>query len=485
MARIIVPQTHWVEEDGDRVAVPVQYLKLVRDDAADQWYPSASAGAAEGVIAEAENGQHTIEGFAHGSHRMSRSRDGGLVSSYNVPDAETLFEYRPGYWGAGTEFSRGGVATQRGRHPDALIEEVAAGVLRDRHYEQDPDTGLYTRRTTLLEGESTNYHEYSDQFDQWFNNGGAIDVTADEFKAPNGKQVAEGLRQTSVTGATRWIGRFTPDITSPAGKTVTASCWIRKVSGSDPQPIVKLWYHDNDNGTTVSSDLSPDGEWQKYTFTFTLPDPLDETSFKFGLRIGWDHNGAANDNVFAVWRYGLELGEVASNVLETQDAPVTRPADEFSRPFPHAPQAMTLYAKFVTLAPLGDATNGLFTLGDSLASGAAFFAARFDSSSRVRLHYSNGTSSGSADVVESAEIGDVVELLGVLTDAGDLEAEVSVNGAASTADSASVGALPEAWDAETIALGRYGTAYGFNAFEYLGIWTGERDLAFARARAAA
>jgi hypothetical protein len=149
----------------------------------------------------------------------------------------------------------------------------------------------------------------------WTQNGGAITRTANTEIAPNGTLTADTLAQSSVTapgGISRWVSSTTR--TYLAGVTYTLSIWLKKVSGSNPQPNIWLWV--NGAYTLLPSNTvgTITNEWVRYTRTFTPGTTV--TGFS-GLSISWNESGQPNDFVFAAWGFQIEIGSSATDYFPT------------------------------------------------------------------------------------------------------------------------------------------------------------------------
>lgn len=125
------------------------------------------------------------------------------------------------------------------------------------------------------------------------------------------------------------------------------------------------------------------------------------------------------------------------------DASEILPQDTFYVSFPHAPQAMTAYVKFIELGTVTGGYQILWIGGTDLS--VPYFSIGSDSTKYYGRH-GNGVSTLSSSLSAAPEMGDVVELRVVLAADGSVQAHQSINGAAETSATATA-ALPfaSAW----------------------------------------
>jgi hypothetical protein len=157
----------------------------------------------------------------------------------------------------------------------------------------------------------------SEAINNWPNNGNAISISVNSQIAPDGTLTADVLSQTVVTGASRWVSSMTRTYT--AGVTYTLSIWLKKISGTDPQPTITLWV----NFVTSQSVGTITTEWVRYSKSFTPASTISVNTFT-GTDIGWDSNGAANNFTFAAWGFQLEIGSVATDYTPTTTTAISR-----------------------------------------------------------------------------------------------------------------------------------------------------------------
>lgn len=182
-----------------------------------------------------------------------------------------------------------------------------------------PNSGLVLHLDTANLNSYDRYENLvtnSEVFGSWLNNGGAITISSNSELAPNGTLTAEILSQSSVINATRYLGSNL-NVTYN-GQTYTISCWVKKISGTDLGGQLSFAFI-GDAGRT--SSINATSEWQRFIWTTSLPIGGSAT---IGLLSNWDINGAANNNVYAVWGFQSEIGSQATDYYPTTSSAKTR-----------------------------------------------------------------------------------------------------------------------------------------------------------------
>lgn len=210
-------------------------------------------------------------------------------------------------------FTRASTATFVGSN--GLIQTAAANVPR---FDFDPVT--LACRGWLLEPQRTNLSTQSQSLTGWANNGGGILVAQNVEVAPDGTTTAPRLSQSAATNATRAL--YSPGTASRSGQAMTTSFWIRKVSGVDAEPTIKVYGIGGGPSTTISAGFIT-STWKRFTWTWTAIN--DGLTYEVGsIEIGWNINGAANDNVYSIWGFQVEAGSFATSYIPTAGSQVTR-----------------------------------------------------------------------------------------------------------------------------------------------------------------
>jgi hypothetical protein len=172
----------------------------------------------------------------------------------------------------------------------------------------------YDTANTKSYDRSENLALNSEALNLWANNGNAILRTPNVEIAPDGTLTADTLAQTAATGASRWISSTTRTYT--AGVTYTLSIWLKRVSGTDGQPSIRLWV----NGGMETSIGTITNDWIRYSASFTPSSTISVNTFS-GLNTSWGTNGQANNFVFAAWGFQIEVGSSATTYIPTTSTP--------------------------------------------------------------------------------------------------------------------------------------------------------------------
>jgi hypothetical protein len=205
---------------------------------------------------------------------------------------------------------------------NGILRTAAVNEARSNAYLPD-SSGVFRSIGLLYEGAATNLATHSEQLSSWGNNGNGIIITTNSEIAPDGTLTADRLSQSSVTNANRTL--FNPASTVRSGQILTTSFWMKKVSGTNTEPSISVC----GIGGGPCQTITVTSDWKRYTYTFTAIN--DGGNYEVGsINIGWNLNGAANNNVYALWGFQVEVGSLATSYISTTNATVTRSADVVS-----------------------------------------------------------------------------------------------------------------------------------------------------------
>lgn len=192
----------------------------------------------------------------------------------------------------------------------------------------------------------------------------------------------------------------------------------------------------------------------------------------------------ATTGACSVGNVNLELSvgsTVGSSAIFTTTVAVTRSADSCSVPFPFAPMAMTLYARFFEMGTILLTNARYLELSSSADVDPRLIV--YMGSPYISVYHGNGTSSVSASQAVAPAVGDLVEIRAVLNADGSVFLGQSINGAAETVSGTSAAlALASAWAANTLWVNSIGASLiGFAAFTQVKVQRGVQTLATMRA----
>ena len=159
----------------------------------------------------------------------------------------------------------------------------------------------------ILEPQRTNLYPYSEQLNQWTASGST--VTANYAVSPDGYTNADRVQFTA--GSVVFYSG-----TGSAGQN-TLSVYAKATSGTSAQ-----FRFFGNGATTLSSDQTATGEWQRFTFTYTY------SAVTAGLAAPTT-GGGVSDVIFYGFQH--EVGSYATSYIPTLGASVTRVADAASK----------------------------------------------------------------------------------------------------------------------------------------------------------
>lgn len=161
-----------------------------------------------------------------------------------------------------------------------------------------------------------------------------------------------------------------------------------------------------------------------------------------------------NTQTAIVHHVQYEVGPIATSPIVTTTAAVTRSADALTFPWPHAPQAMTGYLRFVERGAVAMTSvfRALLQIGTDTTAPRLFVGA-FSTNTTYRLAFLTPTSSVASILPTAPPIGARVELLWRLYADGSVQIEQSIDGGTPVVAARSSGiGLPAAWSGQILRL---------------------------------
>lgn len=396
-----------------------------------------------------------------------------------VQDERPLLDLNP-YTIAGLNptFSRAGVAYER--NEAGVLVQRAAGVLRSDHWEMDPVAGV-DRRHILLEGQRTNLVSRSGELDQWTHTIGS--ATANAATAPDGTQSADrltdGWHVRRITNSSA-ADRYTIRVWAQGDTSTTCKLGIYNGSGwfnSTGRVLVgpgSVMANGTQGDATKFQGLVP-GEW-------SLLEVSTNGAVSAGMTLDFyiypTHDGGSGSGYF--WGAQAEQAAFGSSYVPTTTAPATRSADTLSVPWPHAPQAMSIYLKRIE----GGATGTMLQVGINTGPyleiflNSAWWIARFyDGTTNVTATKPTPWSTPAR--------GDLVEMVLSLYSDARFSLTQSINGGPLQAAEGGPLVMPGAWGSQHLRIGnRNGNSdHSFGAWRHILAFRGIKSMDFFRRRA--
>jgi hypothetical protein len=368
-------------------------------------------------------------------------------------------------------------------------------VIRDNHFVLNPVTGLY-ERSTLIERSSTNIVPRSEDFSTgWLlvlvtRTGGQDDPTGGANAtllqaSPSGSQGEADYNTLTLPSATATLSLFVKKGSTPAvnGAEIgvfdsTASLWrgsvLLKWTGSTPTLTAR------NGATNLRTERMSRGWWR---IMMTANAINTGNAHRYVIQVN-DDSVVDPDANLVVFGAQLEDGPFASSYIASAGSATARSADTLALPLGApltTPQAMMIYVRFIELGTIllssfqrvlqiGDGTAGLRQLNLRVNPGNVY----------AMVHETNGGSGVNSQVSTTPNIGDLVELVGLVAAGGNVQVFQYINGGAVDAGAVSAAlALPGSWSANTVVVGG-----GAAAFQKIRMAAGQQTIATMRALAA-
>lgn len=351
------------------------------------------------------------------------------------------------------------------------------------HFVQD-ENDLWVP-STLLEGARTN--EFTQSGDLTHADWSATGLSArnaDQAGDPEGGTTLDELVEDTSTS-----GHFVSQTaTLTADANYALSCWVIandrnwiRLNLQNGTDFARAWFNASTGavGTTTSSGggsvvRTEVEDWTDVVagpYRVTLVGSVGSGATSIAANIlmadadnSSSYTGDGSSSIYAGYAQLEDDSESASSYTPTTTAADTRAADSLYFDFTTAPQAMTVYVKFVERGTIHEAT-GTTVVNIGGSANETFIIQK--GSSNYRIRYANGSATRVSELSAAPSLGDSVELLATLTADGVAQIQQSIGGGAVTTSSAATAAdLPAAWSSQRVALNgnSAGSLNGFNAF---------------------
>ena len=405
-------------------------------------------------------------------------RDGSGSNSYQGDGVSGYF-----FWGLQVE--QGAVATD----PQLTPREI------DRRFP-----------SLLLEAEVTNGFTQSEEFQQADWTKTRLTVAADVRTAPDGTFTADTIREDLDVNTSHRISQGVGGLT--AGVDQGISVYVQKLSGG-----IRDWFSITTNypaqertffnirtgeiGTQAAGHKARidridvpgvDLPWFRCSVVANTGAQTSGTN-EFNICIADDDVNYDGDGTsgFAIWgaQHDEDFGG-ASSYVKSGGVSATRLPDTLFGPYPHPPQAMTVYAKWRDDGRTENRTSRVWQISGVSSGAGPRFLMRETGAQGVTAQYDDGTitATSSPTIVGTLNPGDIVEVVVTLTADGVITAtDFVINGRLETpGPPAAGGPLPAAWIDQRFYINSGGTT-NIKVAAYLALKAhrGVRTLAFMRA----
>lgn len=337
-------------------------------------------------------------------------------------------------------------------------------------------TGLARQQALRLEPAATNRLLYSEDVTQW-TAAGAVGVTADQTRAPDGEVTADKVEDLGTSGVDD-LSYAATGFTASAR--VEPSVWVQPISTSGTLRLAA-----STGAGSWDVDLASVSGFERITRSHAAVTVNTEFTASAG--------GACTLQLFAqaggpldcyLWGGQLEENDHSTSYVATAGTLVSRAVDALSYDYHETPAALTLYVKHIEAGNVGTGSQRwLVNVGYGGAGGVTTTARLgiYSNSSETfyRAFYHNGSGlSTSVALAAGPSIGQLVEHRVTLSANGAVQLHQSLAGADETSTSVSTAlGLPLSWGTSAIYFGTWGAgSYGTVDLAQVKLAAGVRSL---------
>lgn len=389
---------------------------------------------------------------------------------------------------------------------DGVLAAYSSDALREHWLDLDGDGNAETP-AFLLERASSNELLHSGGLDEADWSASQVSVSSDAGRAADGSTTAELLQATTLAtvhyieqstfGAAASTDHALSVYASPNGVDYLG---LRVVDGAEALTYEAL-YELTSSGAVVDSGANGGGthrlsyieRLRADTYRCVLVGSVS-TSTEIAARIYCAETSSQMVTVFAgsgssvsagvlVWGAQLETGMPdATSLMPTSSAGASRANETLYFDFPYAPQAMTVYVRFVEHGGVNmPGAGALFQVGSATASEDPRFLVS-GSPGFYRIQHDNGHTNPAATLGTAPSPNEETEIRAVLRADGSILIGQSIeSGAETTVSDTTPAVLAAAWAGERLYLNSRGTdGLGIAAYIEVKVEAGEKSMAEMR-----
>lgn len=385
-------------------------------------------------------------GFGHGPYTFTRSSEGRYIDADGVLQVATTDALRVEY----VDLSGDGVRET----PTFLLEGPSTNLLtRSEDFTHadwtanntvvDADVGGTAANTTgadlLMPTTLTNTHSVSQVVDVT----ASADQTLSVFASPGGYNF---LTLQLVNSSGNAVGRAHFELTSSGSVVDSASIGSGTLERASIERL-RPGHYRCEIVATISTSTA--GDWEAF---------VGETSSQ--MATSWAGGGSSAGLGVLLWGGQQEDDQsFATSYMPSVSAAGGRAADTLYFDFPHAPQEMTVYVRFIESGTKDVASGGLVHVGSATQSADPRFVIQSDGAGLYAVRHDNGMINLVQTAASGPSQGDDVELRAVLNADGSVFLGQSLNAASETVTATTAtGALQGAWADTRLYVNSRGTS---------------------------